>query len=53
MKEKIINGTFNVFTGPISDQSGNIKVNAGKKVSDAKLLSMDYFVEGVVGSIPE
>jgi basic membrane protein A len=52
-KEKIIDGTFNVFAGPISDQSGQIKVNQGEEVSDAKLLSMDYFVEGVVGSIPK
>jgi basic membrane protein A len=42
-----------IFVGPIKDQSGAVKVNDGVKLTDAELLSMMWFVEGVVGNIPE
>jgi basic membrane protein A len=45
-----IAGTFNAFTGPISDQDGIEKVAAGETPDLGTLLSMDYFVDGVVGS---
>lgn len=41
------------FAGPIKDQSGKEVVPAGKTVPDADLLKMNWFVEGVVGSIPK
>jgi len=44
-------GTFHPFTGPIKDQAGKEKVAAGVIVSDADLLSMNWFVEGVQGTI--
>ncbi|WP_279482045.1 BMP family ABC transporter substrate-binding protein [Aureimonas sp. SK2] len=40
-------GTYEVFTGPIKDQSGAEKVAAGAVVPDADLLKMDWYVEGV------
>jgi basic membrane protein A len=43
----------NIFVGPIKDQSGAVKVKDGVKLTDAELLSMMWFVEGVVGNIPE
>lgn len=43
----------NIFVGPIKDQSGKIKIAGGFKPTDAELLSMKWFVEGVVGTIPE
>ncbi len=43
----------NIFVGPIKDQSGAIKVKDSVKLTDAELLSMMWFVEGVVGSIPK
>lgn len=49
-KQEIIDGSFDVFTGPIKDQSGAVKVAPGVKLTDAELLSLDWFVEGVVGS---
>ncbi|WP_024822906.1 BMP family ABC transporter substrate-binding protein [Aminobacterium mobile] len=52
-KEKIISGTWDVFDGPIKDQSGTIKVEAGQSISDADKLSMSWFVEGVKGDIPK
>jgi basic membrane protein A len=42
---------FTVFTGPLKDQTGAEKVAAGKAMTDAELLSMDWFVEGVDGKI--
>lgn len=41
------------FTGPIKDQSGKEVVAAGQIVPDSELLKMNWFVEGVVGSIPK
>ena len=41
------------FAGPIKDQSGKEVVAAGKAPTDAELLGMDYFVEGVKGTIPK
>lgn len=51
-KERIISGEWDVFYGPVKDQSGNVKVAEGQKMSDDEMLSMDWFVEGVEGEIP-
>ena len=40
-------GTYNIFTGPIYDQDGNLKVKDGEVISDADLAVMDWFVKGV------
>ncbi len=53
-KEKmIVEGTWDVFTGPIKDQSGNIVIPEGEKATDEEMLSVMFFVEGVVGNIPK
>jgi basic membrane protein A and related proteins len=44
---------FDVFWGPIKDQSGQVRIAAGEKAADAVLLSMNWFVEGVVGTVPQ
>lgn len=51
--EEMINGTWDVFTGPIKDQSGQIKVAEGQKMTDEEMLNMQWFVEGVNGTISE
>ena len=48
--EEIKAGTFAPFTGPINDQAGKEVIKAGAKAAIGDLLSMSYFVEGVVGS---
>ena len=48
--DEIKAGTFAPFTGPIKDQDGKEVVKAGEKADLGALLSMSYFVEGVVGS---
>ena len=52
-KAKILGGKWDVFYGPIKDQSGKVKVPAGKHLTDPEMLSMSWFVEGVDGNIPK
>ncbi|MEQ9641136.1 MAG: BMP family ABC transporter substrate-binding protein [Alphaproteobacteria bacterium] len=49
----IIAGTLHPFTGPINDQSGKEVIPAGQVIDDGKLLSMDWYVEGVQGTLPK
>ncbi|MFM0720894.1 BMP family ABC transporter substrate-binding protein [Paraburkholderia strydomiana] len=52
-RDDIISGKFNPFAGPIVDQSGAVKVAAGKSLSDAELLRLNWFVQGVDGTLPK
>jgi basic membrane protein A len=52
LEKDIEDGTFHVFSGPIYDQNGNLKVKSGTVLSDQKLLSMDWFVSNIEGKIP-
>lgn len=52
-KDDIIAGKLHPFTGPIKDQSGKIMVKAGEVASDKMLSGMNFYVEGVEGSIPK
>jgi basic membrane protein A len=45
-------GAFDVFAGPVNDNSGRLRIPAGGTLSDPQLLSLDWLVEGVVGTIP-
>lgn len=49
-RQKILGG-WSIFTGPIKDQSGKVVYQAGQVIPDDKQLSMDWFVEGVVGKV--
>ncbi len=51
-KEKILSGEWDVFCGPIVDQDGNTVVAEGECMSDGDMLGMNFFVDGVVGTIP-
>jgi basic membrane protein A len=48
-QQAILKGSWDVFDGPIKDQSGKVVVPAGGKMSDAEMLNMSWFVEGVIG----
>ncbi|MGF6757569.1 BMP family ABC transporter substrate-binding protein [Paraburkholderia sp. GAS334] len=52
-RDDIISGRFDPFTGPLKDQTGVIKVAAGKSLSDAELLRLNWFVQGVDGTVPK
>jgi simple sugar transport system substrate-binding protein len=43
---------FEPFSGPIYDQDGNLMIEAGQRASVGEILSIDWFVEGNIGSIP-
>ena len=52
-KDQIMAKKWDVFTGPIKDQKGEVKVPAGQVMTDKDMLSFDWFVEGVDGTIPK
>ncbi|MDF2547497.1 MAG: family transporter substrate-binding protein [Anaerosolibacter sp.] len=52
-KNEMLQGTWDVFTGEIKDQTGTVRVNVGEKMADEEMLSFDWFVEGVEGTIPK
>lgn len=47
--QKIINGSWDVFTGPIFDQDGNQILSNGEVMNDGDMLGMSFFVQGVIG----
>jgi basic membrane protein A len=49
-RDGIIAGTVKVFTGPIYDQQGGLRIADGSVASDKALLGMTWFVRGIVGS---
>lgn len=51
--KKMKEGKDDSFLGPIKDQEGKVVIAAGQRASDKDLLTMKFFVEGVVGKIPE
>ena len=52
--EKLKNGTYDVFYGPIKDQEGNIRIESGSSMSDSAMLNeFNWYVEGVIISEPE
>lgn len=52
MMEEMRAGTFHPFQGPLVAQDGTVKVAEGELPDDGMLLSMDFYVEGVEGSLP-
>jgi basic membrane protein A and related proteins len=53
-QKAIVNGSFNVFAGPLYDQSGTLKVPKGttlKVLPD--LYAMNWLVKGIEGSVPK
>ena len=49
---KILKGNYAVIQGPMKDNKGNLIAKAGESFveTDVALESMDYLVEGVIGS---
>jgi basic membrane protein A len=52
-KAAIVSGKLKLFSGPLKDNTGKVKVAAGAALSEADLASMNWYVEGVDGSIPK
>ena len=51
-KARIVSGEFDVFEGPIMDNTGAERVKAGETMTDEQKLGFDWLVEGVKGSVP-
>ena len=52
-RDAIADGTVHPFTGPINKQDGSPWLKAGEKASDKDLSSMNFYVQGVEGSLPK
>ena len=53
-RSAIVSGKFNPFTGPLYDQSGKVKVPAGKTLKVLPdLYAMNWLVKGIEGSVPK
>lgn len=45
--------SFHPFTGPIKNQAGEVKVKDGVVMTNGELAGMNWYVEGVDGTIPQ
>lgn len=45
-------GALTPFDGPVLKQDGSVAVADGESMNDDQLWGMDYFVQGIVGSMP-
>lgn len=52
-KGLIAERAWQVFSGPIKDQNGQIRVPEGSSMSDEELLGFSWYIEGVEGKLPE
>jgi len=46
-KKQLLLGKKDIFTGPLKDQRGVVRLKAGQRLTDSQLLSMNWFVAGV------
>ncbi len=53
LHDKIVKGEFKPFDAGLKDQSGAVKIEAGKQPPVEELEKMDYLAENVIGSIPK
>ena len=42
-----------MFTGPLYDPKGELKLAEGERMSDADMLALQWFVKGVNGTISQ
>ena len=40
---------FNPFTGPVTDNTGVVRIKAGESWGGDKMGNFDWYVEGVIG----
>ena len=53
VRKSIIRNEFNIFEGPIHDQDNNLRVKMGGKSSYEEIITMDWFVKGIEGEMPD
>jgi basic membrane protein A len=47
-----IDGSYDVYKGPIKDNAGNVKAAEGASLNDGDILGMNWLAEGVDGAMP-
>ena len=52
-RRSIVAGKFKVFAGPVVRQDGSTAIPKGRAATVKELLTMAWFVKGVVGTIPK
>lgn len=52
-KADILSGENKIFTGPLKDNTGKLRVPEGTTLTDQEMLQFNWFVEGVKGKIGE
>lgn len=52
-REEFIKGIAHPFDGPVKDQQGVVRVAQGKVLDDKGQLAMDWYVEGIEGTLPK
>jgi simple sugar transport system substrate-binding protein len=52
-QQALADGSFHVFQGPLKDQAGALKVPAGGALTTEQLRSLNWYVQGVDGALPQ
>jgi len=53
LRDSIAAGDYHPFTGPLNRQDGSVWLAEGEVADDGTLAGLDFYVEGIVGSIPQ
>ena len=53
LRDAIGAGSYHPFTGPLNKQDGSAWLPEGQTAPDGDLLGMNFYVEGIVGDIPQ
>ena len=51
-RDGIADGSLVIFSGPMKDNKGNVILKDGEALDDGGLWAMNYYVDGVLGNIP-
>jgi basic membrane protein A and related proteins len=52
LKDKLADGSYHAFTGPLNKQDGSPWLAEGETADDGTLAGMNFYVEGIEGDIP-
>ncbi|MFY0681482.1 MAG: BMP family ABC transporter substrate-binding protein [Thalassovita sp.] len=52
LKADLASGAYHAFTGPVNKQDGSVWLADGETADDGTLAGMNFYVEGIEGSIP-
>jgi basic membrane protein A len=53
MKAALADGSYHAFTGPLNKQDGSAWLAEGETADDGTLAGMNFYVEGIEGTIPQ